>query len=396
MKQHLLLYLFSLLLVPGTTRATGIQLFQGTWQEALAESARSDKHLLLQASTEWCGWCRVVDREIFTDSTVGVRVNDSFIAIELDFEKGIGPDLAMKFRVGSYPTTLFFNPSGQLVHTLVGYPGGPDAFLEACDSALAVTEEQPYAFNSRDLSVPFPDFYRGSFNGGGGFGSATPEEEVVISFLNEQQDLFDEVSWSVLWRFGGGLAYESIVLEEFDEYVRRYGIDQVRFVARRLLSRLATEAADRQEREGLEEVFFLLDNYNLSDNPSLAKLGYEEFYWKRVGEWSQYVAIAWEILKLEDKENPEEIADLCRTVSQECNDQTVLQQALRWMELPLSKEPANWNYLQTHITLLYKLGRFDQAATEAQQAIELGKERGEETSELQRILKVIAGQQGEE
>ena len=394
MKSRIPIYLFSLLLwFPSTLSAVGVKFFEGTWEEALAESARSGKGLLLQASTEWCGWCKVIDREIFPDSAVGAKVNDAFIAVELDFEKGIGPDLAMKFRVGNYPTTLFFNSSGQLVHTLVGYPGSPERFLDACDSALAVTEEQPYAFDSRDLNVPFPDFYRSSFNGGGGFGSATPDEEVVVHYLDEQQDLFNEISWSVLWRFGGGETYERYVLEEMEEYAERYGLDQVRSVTDRLLHRLATQAADDGNDEGLEEIFLLLDRYNLSDNPAFAKLNYERYYAERSDAWDRYAEVSWQMIRQNGEENVGEIAHLCRKLSDECSDQSLLSEALTWMKPPLTEEPTNHHYLQTWVTLLYQTGQLDEAAREARRALEIGKKNGEETSGLQRVLNLIASAQ---
>jgi thioredoxin-related protein len=35
-------------------------------------------------------------------------------------EKGDGPDVAKQFNVSFYPTFLFFNPDGKLVHKAVG------------------------------------------------------------------------------------------------------------------------------------------------------------------------------------------------------------------------------------------------------------------------------------
>lgn len=44
--------------------------------------------------------------------------------------------IAAKYKIASYPTYLFFNPQGDLVHVLVGAGYNADAFINRAANAL--------------------------------------------------------------------------------------------------------------------------------------------------------------------------------------------------------------------------------------------------------------------
>ena len=42
--------------------------------------------MIIDLYTDWCGWCKVMDRNTFTDSDVISHINNNFIAIKFDAE----------------------------------------------------------------------------------------------------------------------------------------------------------------------------------------------------------------------------------------------------------------------------------------------------------------------
>jgi thioredoxin-related protein len=62
----------------------------------------------------------------FTNAELGNYFNEHFINVKLDMEKGVGPDLAMKFALDSYPTLYFVDCTGKVVSTNVGYHTATD------------------------------------------------------------------------------------------------------------------------------------------------------------------------------------------------------------------------------------------------------------------------------
>lgn len=104
----------------GQTNSTGIIFFQGTWDELLVSARENNKLIFVDVYTEWCGPCKSMDQFVFTQPTVGTAYNTNFLNYKIDAEKGEGIHLAKLYGVGAYPTFLFLNSMGQLVHKAVG------------------------------------------------------------------------------------------------------------------------------------------------------------------------------------------------------------------------------------------------------------------------------------
>ena len=378
-----------LLLLTGTLlHAEGVQFFKGTWQEALDLAAKENKYIMVDAYTDWCGWCKVMDKETFTDAGVGAVVNENFIPVKINFEEGIGIDLGMKLRVNSYPTILFFNPAGQLVHIQHGYTPDNQEFIAECRKALAVKEERVFAFDSRDLNVPFPEFYRTSFLKGED--RAWPEEEEVVEVLDAQEDLFSEVSWSVMWRFGGGEKYQKHLLANFNEYVTRYGEEEVRDVVSGQIQGKVYAAAKEKNEKMMREALAPLDEYVLSGKQEMWKLVFEQFYYEQTEEWNKYAGIG-EKMIAQDPTNVNRINSICWTLYENSDDQETLAKAAEWMKPVLEAEPENWMYIDTYAALLYKTGNPAEAEKQARKAIRIGEEEGDDVSGTKELLEKITG-----
>jgi len=94
----------------------GIQFQSVSWDEALAAAKKSNKIIFMDAYTTWCGPCKALEKYTFTDSDVGDLFNASFINVRFDMEQYPGLELAEKYEVNLYPTLLFINGDGELVH----------------------------------------------------------------------------------------------------------------------------------------------------------------------------------------------------------------------------------------------------------------------------------------
>jgi thiol:disulfide interchange protein len=75
------------------TAESGIQFFNGTFKEALAAAKAQKKPLFFDAYASWCGPCKTMEREVYTDPKVAAYFNEKFISIKVDMEKGEGPEL---------------------------------------------------------------------------------------------------------------------------------------------------------------------------------------------------------------------------------------------------------------------------------------------------------------
>lgn len=103
------------------------------------EAKANNKLVLLDfTGSDWCGWCKLLDREIFSKSQFKEYATKNLVLIELDFPrmKSVPPAtkaqnerLFMQYRIQGLPTIIVLNGDGKVVAELGYMEGGPDAFI---------------------------------------------------------------------------------------------------------------------------------------------------------------------------------------------------------------------------------------------------------------------------
>lgn len=101
-----------------------------SWEEITKMAQKQKKIVFVDAFTDWCGPCKAMSLQTFSDNVLGSFFNTNFINVKLDMEKGEGKDFAATYRVNAYPTLLFIDPTnGEIVHKVLGFQNAP-TFLE--------------------------------------------------------------------------------------------------------------------------------------------------------------------------------------------------------------------------------------------------------------------------
>ena len=63
------------------TETTNIEFFKGTFEEALAKAQAEEKLVFVDAYTVWCGPCKWMSKNTFTDAKVAEYFNENFINV---------------------------------------------------------------------------------------------------------------------------------------------------------------------------------------------------------------------------------------------------------------------------------------------------------------------------
>lgn len=114
--------------------AAGISFQQGGFQDMLDKAKAENKLIFMDVYTTWCGPCKMLDRNTFSDAQVGGKFNAAFVNYKLDAEKGEGITVASRYAVRAYPNMLFINGQGEVVHRVVGYRP-PEELLKEAEAA---------------------------------------------------------------------------------------------------------------------------------------------------------------------------------------------------------------------------------------------------------------------
>ena len=108
--------------VPGA----GILFRELSFSDALKVAKDENKLLFIDCYTTWCGPCKMLSNVVFKDSVFADYFNRQFVNLKVDMEKGEGPELRKKYDVRGYPTLLFLDSKGEVVHRLVGANKAPE------------------------------------------------------------------------------------------------------------------------------------------------------------------------------------------------------------------------------------------------------------------------------
>lgn len=96
-----------------------------SFNDALKTAKEQDKRVIVDVYTDWCGWCKKMDSEVYSKSDIKEIVEDNFVFVKLNAEsnnkvkyngKEISEaDLAVQFQATGYPTTVFLEPNGKVI-----------------------------------------------------------------------------------------------------------------------------------------------------------------------------------------------------------------------------------------------------------------------------------------
>lgn len=130
----------SLLVLLGVCIAPRVVAAEELWiadiKQAVALADRRDRFLLVDLYADWCHWCKLLEREVFSTHRFKQFANQ-FVLLRVDTEDG-GQGTRFMERIGSpgLPTTLILDHGMVRVATVEGYLP-TEKMIEALESQLA-------------------------------------------------------------------------------------------------------------------------------------------------------------------------------------------------------------------------------------------------------------------
>jgi thioredoxin-related protein len=131
--------------------AAGSKVLWMTFSEAVEKSKTSKRPIFIDVYTDWCGWCKVMDKNTFSDPKVADMLNQKFYAVKFDAEQRediVFNGQTFKFvangRSGyhelaaallnnklSYPTVVFLDENFAMISPVPGYRQAPEFHMIA-------------------------------------------------------------------------------------------------------------------------------------------------------------------------------------------------------------------------------------------------------------------------
>ena len=169
--KNTVLFIAAMLIISTTAVAQEINWM--TFEEALAAQKKIPKKIMMDVYTNWCGPCKMLDKNTFQNKDVADYVNENFYAVKFNAEgndvvtykdqtfdnpnykeelknrRNSVHELSRFFKVNAYPTVVYLDETGELIAPIKGYqkPQQIELYLKMFNSDMHKELTTQEAFN---------------------------------------------------------------------------------------------------------------------------------------------------------------------------------------------------------------------------------------------------------
>ncbi|MEO1262178.1 MAG: thioredoxin family protein [Bacteroidota bacterium] len=383
MKNILFILAFSFLLIYHAD-AQGIQFDKGEWKEILAKAEQENKLIFVDAYAAWCGPCKKMDRDVFSQKEVGSYFNAKFVNAKIDMEKGEGPRLARSFGVMAYPTLLFVNSRGDVVHRSVGYHT-TDLLLELGEAALDPNKNMgsiamKYEAGDRspdllyNLALAKLDAMDGTY------------EKVAEEYLATQKDWNTKENREFIYRMVTSLDSKMAahIVDNKKDYEEHLGDRAVSAKINELVQNQVSKAEKEEDLKSIETLYTRMYPEKGAEMAGRLKMG----YYAQREDWSGFANATNAFYKKFPAQSWDELNEYAWIFYEEVQEKKLLKCALKWAKQSIKME-SNYYNNDTVAALYYRLGKKGKALKAANKAIAMAKSGGEDHASTDALLEEI-------
>lgn len=274
------LLLSGAIFLQATVFAQGITFTKDKWQAVLAKAKAENKPIFVDFYAEWCGPCKFMSKNVFTDAEVGNYYNTNFISVKIDAEKEEA-ELVRASQIEAYPSLYYFSPDGKVINKNIGAldKAGLIAFGKKVLNGQSAAKELPalkakYDANPNDATVARTYLLALAQADAGDHASAIAIR--YLSGLSESQ-LQEEDNWTIIHKFINNTDSREFkyVLSNAKAFVEKYGKSLEEFVIRHMDASL-TAAVQQKSIEKANQVKNMYVTLMKASNPEAREAGFYE------------------------------------------------------------------------------------------------------------------------
>jgi thiol-disulfide isomerase/thioredoxin len=386
---------FSLLLAAATFAAfsgfaqnRAIKFETGSFADVLAKAKKENKPIMMDAYTTWCGPCKMMDKQVFTNDTVADFYNSNFIGYKVDMEKGEGPEIGKRYEVNAYPNFIFIAPDGSVLHRSVG-ARRPQDFVQV--GKVALDPEKRYAtlqkkYESGDRS---PEFFANYVQTKGNLALDNSKEMKEYFATQKGAEITNRRNWKMISYYTRTTEAPEfkLLLNKRSDFAKVYTQDSVDHFILDIYNSELQRLINNNKTDKAQQIKNELAGMKLKDANRVIWSADAGMFEKK-GDLQNYGATTAKVVEAYYLNDPFMLNNFSWTFYEKISDKNLLNKAASWSAKATQLEPSYAN-LDTHAAVLYKLGKKKEANAAAENAIATGKKAGEDVTETEALLKKI-------
>ncbi len=376
-----------------------------SWAEVKAQAKAENKYIFLDGYTTWCGPCIMMAKKIFPLPEVGEFYNANFINVKVQLDTTEkdndhvkkwykdGHDLMTAYGINAFPTYLFFSPDGEIVHRAVGSSDG-ERFIGKGKDAL--NPDKQYYSLSREYEKGNREaaFLRKLLKAAQESYDSKNIPIFTKAFFDSKPDLLTVENLGLVLELTKSSTDTGFILmqqypEKFDDAFKKKGTANEIVISIILKEEFYPNLNDGEKlNESID--WASLENKVALKYPRYAHpatLRAKVMYYRMKEDFPAFASSVTDLMKSagDTPIEPEALNGFAWMIFEKCNDMNCIMQALSWSKNSIegNNDPI---FIDTYANLLHKSRNTPEAIKWQKKAIEILKQKGEESDEYEETL----------
>jgi thioredoxin-related protein len=363
-----------------------------SFEAAKAKAKAENKYLFIDTYTTWCGPCKMMDANTFTDPKIGEFMNKHFVNTKFQMDQTANDSEEIKklyadakkidadYKIEAYPSYLIFSPDGELAHRFVGYYP-PEDFINQLEASIDPNQQIVSLQRKMKQNELNQDQLKNLLKIAG----QQMNKEIAVEVLDKllpnytEEQLFDKSILPSLFAFKGNAGEIGHTLltqqsKKVDEVMGTgYAASQI---AQMVLENDLYPTIQPDQPDKLDDFTKLAEakikeysQYNIEKDVQLFQVQvYTHFKkWDDLGRVVNNL-----VTKYQDALNPSQTNQLAWTIFENVEDAQIVKSMLAPMKAAVEKtNEKDTALLDTYANLLHKSGQTDEAIQWQQKAVNL-------------------------
>jgi thiol-disulfide isomerase/thioredoxin len=374
-----LLLVITFTITDGYSQNRSIRFIEKPWQEIVTLAKQENKLIFLDAFASWCGPCKWMAANMFTNDTIADYYNKTFICASIDMEKGEGLNLRKKYGVRAYPSLIFINTDEVMVHEKVGAAQKVQDYIEMAKIAQDPEECLRAYLNKYNAGNSSPQFIQNYLN-------RLSDAYIPVNFVmrkyfttQAESELLIRANWNIIYRFVSEVndPVFDFLVKHRSEYAKSYTRDSVNDkISEVYLNALRGSLQYGNAQKADSAYLSMKEKVKASGFEGAGKIIFTaDIQWLRAkGKTREYLDMTFENLDQYYGEDYKMLSNVAWMVSSLTTEPKYMEKALSWSKKSVSirDEPFNTD---NYASLLFKMGKKEEAVMQEKRAISLARQR---------------------
>jgi thioredoxin-related protein len=347
---------------------------QTSFKEIKEKALKENKLIFIDAYTTWCGPCKQMSKNIFTNDSVADYYNKNFVNAKIDMEKGEGIELAKQYDVRCYPNLLFVDGNGNLVHRTAGSMS-VNEFVALAEETKNPEKCFSYYAKNYESNKANADYLKKYIEVREG--TCLDVDNLVADYfsLQKQVELFNKENWQMIQQHTNSMTtneYSFLIAnkQKYDElYTAKSVNEKLDDIHRNsLFSIVKTKPLDEKYYQDIKSKILSIK----TEGSNLVVFDADLRLARKKEDWNTFAKLAVENIDKFYKDDVNTLNSIAWDFYEKVENKNALSKAEEWAMRACEIESSYAN-LDTYASVLYKLGKKQQALDVANKAIDVAK-----------------------